>query len=266
MGYFERALLAALLIGSASGLVGSLVVLRKRTFFTQALTHATFPGGVAAALLGVNVLFGAAVAAVLLVGVMTLLGRIRGQGGSVASGLVLTAGFALGALLQGLNPSLPIHVDTFLVGSILTVTTGDIALAAGVLALAVVILALAGKEILFSTFDRAGFRAAGYREWPVELLILGLIAATVVVAMPAVGSVLAIALIAAPAAAARLVVRTSTQLFVLAPVVGAVAAVGGLLLSRALEVSAGATIALTAAAIFVLASVLARRQGLRWVR
>jgi zinc/manganese transport system permease protein len=252
MGYFERALLAALLIGSASGLVGSLVVLRKRTFFTQALTHATFPGGVAAALLGVNVLFGAAVAAVLLVGVMTLLGRIRGQGGSVASGLVLTAGFALGALLQGLNPSLPIHVDTFLVGSILTVTTGDIALAAGVLALAVVILGLAGKEILFSTFDRAGFRAAGYREWPVELLILGLIAATVVVA--------------APAAAARLVVRTSTQLFVLAPVVGAVAAVGGLLLSRALEVSAGATIALTAAAIFVLASVLARRQGLRWVR
>jgi manganese/iron transport system permease protein len=266
MGYFERALLAALLIGSLSGLVGSLVVLRRRTFFTQALTHATFPGGVAAALLGVNVLFGAAVAAVVLVGVMTLLGRVRGQGGSVASGLVLTAGFALGALLQGLNPSLPLHVDTFLVGSILTVTAGDIALAAGVLVLAVAILALVGKEIVFSTFDRTGFRAAGYREWPIELLTLGLITATVVVAMPAVGSILAIALIAAPAAAARLVVRTSTQLFVLAPVVGSVAAVGGLLLSRALAVSPGATIALTAAAIFVLASALAHAQGLRWVR
>jgi zinc/manganese transport system permease protein len=266
MGYFERALLAALLIGSLSGLVGSLVVLRRRTFFTQALTHATFPGGVAAALLGVNVLLGAGVAAVLLVGAMTLLGRVRGQGGSVASGLVLTAGFALGAMLQGLNPSLPIHVDTFLVGSILTVTTGDLALAAGVLVLAVAILALAGKEIVFSTFDRTGFRAAGYREWPIELLTLGLITATVVVAMPAVGSILAIALIAAPAAAARLVVRTSTQLFVLAPLVGAVAAVGGLLLSRALAVSAGATIALTAAGIFVLASALAHRQGLRWVR
>lgn len=266
MGYFERALLAALLIGLLSGLVGSLVVLRRRTFFTQALTHATFPGGVAAALLGVNVLFGAAVAAVLLVGAMTLLGRVRGQGGSVASGLVLTAGFALGAMLQGLNPSLPIHVDTFLVGSILTVSTGDIALAAVVLVVAVAILALAGKEIVFSTFDRTGFRAAGYREWPIELLTLGLITATVVIAMPAVGSILAIALIAAPAAAARLVVRTSSQLFVLAPVVGAVAAVGGLLLSRALAVSAGATIALTAAAIFVLASALAHRQGLRWVR
>jgi manganese/iron transport system permease protein len=157
-------------------------------------------------------------------------------------------------------------VDTFLVGSILTVTTGDLALAAGALVLAVAVLALAGKEIVFSTFDSTGFRAAGYREWPIELLTLGLITATVVVAMPAVGSILAIALIAAPAAAARLVVRTSTQLFVLAPVVGAVAAVGGLLLSRALAVSAGATIALTAAAIFVVASALTHRQGLRWVR
>ena len=52
MGYFEKALVAAVLIGTLSGLVGSLVVLRRRTFFAQALTHATFPGAVGAAILG----------------------------------------------------------------------------------------------------------------------------------------------------------------------------------------------------------------------
>ncbi|TFC58154.1 MULTISPECIES: metal ABC transporter permease [unclassified Cryobacterium] len=253
MGYFEKALLAAAVIGALSGLVGTLVLLRRRTFFAQALTHATFPGAVAAALLGVSIPLGAAVASAVIVAVMTLLGRVRRQGSQVASGIMLTAGFALGVLLQALNPSLPVHVESYLVGSILTVTDGDVLLAASVLTAAVLAAILFGKEILFSTFDRTGFRAAGYREWPIELLTLVLIAATVVTAMPAVGAILAIALIAAPAAAARLLMRTAPGIVLLAPLIGAGSGVVGVLLSRILDVAAGPAIALTAAACFLLA-------------
>ncbi|TFB87641.1 metal ABC transporter permease [Cryobacterium algoricola] len=258
MDYFSTALLAATVIGALCGLVGSLVVLRRRTFFAQALTHATFPGAVAAAMLGLSIPLGAFVASIAIVGIMTLIGRVRRQGSQVASGIVLTAGFALGVLLQALNPSLPVHVDSFLVGSILTTTGSDIGLAAGVLGIAVVATVFFGKELLFSTFDPNGYRAAGYREWPVELLTLGLITATVVTAMPAVGAILAIALIAAPAAAARLLARTVGQILVAAPVLGAAAGIIGVLLSRALDVAAGPAIALTAAAFFLLA--LAVRQ------
>ncbi|MBC7441182.1 MAG: metal ABC transporter permease [Ramlibacter sp.] len=253
MGYFEKALLAAAVIGALSGLVGALVVLRRRTFFAQALTHATFPGAVAATILGISIPLGAALASVLIVGIMTLIGRVKRQGSQVASGILLTAGFALGVLLQSLNPSLPVQVDSYLVGSILTVTTGDLVLASSVLAAAVAVMLFLGKEILFSTFDANGFRAAGYREWPIELLTLVLITATVVTAMPAVGAILAIALIAAPAAAARLVVRTTTQILVVAPVLGSVSGLVGVLLSRAPDVAAGPAIAPTAAAFFLLA-------------
>ncbi|MCY7289596.1 MAG: metal ABC transporter permease, partial [Cryobacterium sp.] len=152
MGYFEKALLAAAVIGALSGLVGSLVVLRRRTFFAQALTHASFPGAVAATIAGVSIPLGAALASILIVGIMTLIGRVKRQGSQVASGILLTAGFALGVLLQALNPSLPVQVDSYLVGSILTVTTGDLALAAAVLGVAVAVIVLLGKEILFSTF------------------------------------------------------------------------------------------------------------------
>ena len=261
MGYFEQALLAALLIGALSGLVGTLVVLRQRTFFAQALTHATFPGAVGAAILGVSIPLGAAVASVLIVGIMTMIGRVKRQGNQVASGILLTAGFALGVLLQGLNPSLPVKVDSYLVGSILTVTTRDVTLVTIVLAFAVLTIVVLGKQIMFSTFDVNGFRAAGYREWPIELLTLVLITATVVTAMPAVGAILAIALIAAPAAAARLVSRTTSQMFVIAPVLGAVSGVIGVLLSRSLDVAAGPSIALTAAAFFLLALVARRLVG-----
>ncbi|MCU1445379.1 metal ABC transporter permease [Cryobacterium sp.] len=253
MGYFEKALLAAVVIGALSGLVGTLVLLRRRTFFAQALTHATFPGAVGAALLGISIPLGAAFAAAVIVAIMTLLGRVRRQGSQVASGIMLTAGFALGVLLQALNPSLPVHVESYLVGSILTVTDGDVILAAAALVVAVLVAVFLGKEILFSTFDRTGFRAAGYREWPIELLTLVLITVTVVTAMPAVGAILAIALIAAPAAAARLLVRSAGRIALLAPVLGAGAGVVGVLASRALDVAAGPAIALTAAAVFLLA-------------
>ncbi|TFD32575.1 metal ABC transporter permease [Cryobacterium sp. TMT1-62] len=253
MGYFEKALLAAAVIGALSGLIGSLVVLRRRTFFAQALTHATFPGAVTATIVGVSIPLGAALASILIVGIMTLIGRVKRQGTQVASGILLTAGFALGVLLQALNPSLPVQVDSYLVGSILTVTTGDVWLAVGVLGVAVAVMVLLGKEILFSTFDPSGFRAAGFREWPIELLTLALITATVVTAMPAVGAILAIALIAAPAATARLVTRTATQILVLAPVLGAAAGLVGVLLSRAIDVAAGPAIALTAAVFFLVA-------------
>lgn len=261
MGYFEKALVAAAVIGALSGLVGSLVVLRRRTFFAQALTHATFPGAVAATIVGISIPLGAALASILIVGIMTAIGRVKRQGSQVASGILLTAGFALGVLLQSLNPSLPVQVDSYLVGSILTVTTADLALGVGVLGVAVAVIVLLGKEILFSTFDPSGFRAAGFREWPIELLTLALITATVVTAIPAVGAILAIALIAAPAAAARLLAHTTAQILVLAPVLGAAAGLIGVLLSRAIDVAAGPAIALTAAAFFFLA--LAGRRGVR---
>ncbi|PWC05559.1 metal ABC transporter permease [Agromyces badenianii] len=253
MGYFERALVAAIVIGAGAGFVGSLIVVRRRTFFAQALTHGTYPGAVAAAALGVSVPAGAAVASVVLVAVMAGIARVRRQGAQVAAGIVLTGGFAAGALLQAAIPGLPVRAESLLVGSILTVSDGDILLAASVALVAVVCVVLFGKEIAFSTFDPQGFRAAGYREWPVELLVLGLTAASVVSSLPAVGAILAIALIAAPAAAARLVVRSFRGLLFAAPVIGAASGVLGVIASRGFAVAAGPAIALAATGFFLLA-------------
>ncbi|MCS5735412.1 metal ABC transporter permease [Herbiconiux daphne] len=266
MGYFERALLIAIVIGVLCGLVGAVVVLRRRAFFTQALTHATFPGAVLAAALGVNIMIGAVASSVVLIVAMTLIGRVGRQGSQVASGVVLTAGFALGVWLQAFFPDLPIHVDSYLIGSILTTTDADLVAAVVVLLVAVVTLLLTGKEILFSTLDPLGFRVAGYREWVIEVVTLGLIVITVVTTMPAIGAILALALVAAPAAAARLVARTTTQIFVIAPVIGALSGVIGVLASRSLGVAAGAAVSLTAAVFFVLALGISKLRQLRLSR
>lgn len=267
MSYFERALLVGAIIGVLCGVVGTVVVLRRRVFFTQALTHATFPGAMLAAVLGVHVLAGAGVFGLLLVGVMLALERVPRQGAQVATGVVLAGGFALGMVLQALNPQVPIQPEAFLVGTILYVGADAPVLAAVALVIAVVVLWVIRRPLLFSTFDADGFRASGGREWVVEAVVLGVVVLTVVTALPAGGAILSIALIAAPASAARVLSRSVRTMFVLAPVLGAAAAVAGVYLSRLADVSAGGTIALVAGAEFVLAlairAVVARRRANR---
>jgi len=248
--------LEVVILGLLSGIVGTLAVWRRRAFTTIALSHATFPGGVIAALAGASVLFGSALFAVLLVLILTALGRVRQQGQQVAAGVVLTFGFALGALLQSMNKSLSIPVDALLVGSLLSVQSSDVIAAASVLFVAVVLFMLTGRQLLYSTFDADGFRSAGFRPWVTDLLVLGILAATVVVTMPAVGAILGVALIIGPAVTARLLVRNTFWMIPVAAFVGVSAGLLGLLASAAFSIAAGGAVGLTVAILFLAALAL----------
>lgn len=253
MSYFDRAMIVLTLVGALSGLVGTFVVLRRRVLFAQALTHATFPGAVIAAVAGINIQIGAAAACLVLVGVLALLGRVRGQGAQAASGVMLTAGFALGVLLQALNPNIPINIDSFLFGSVLASSWTDALFAAIALAITVVVLLIAGKQLIFAVFDPRGYRAAGFSETAMDVLLLLLTTLTVIAALPAVGAILAISLIAAPPAAARLLTSKATTMLFVAPALGVASGLLGLTISRVWAVSAGASVALVAAGIFLIA-------------
>lgn len=264
MSYFTLAAIEVTLLGLLSAVVGTLIVLRQRSFFAIALSHATFPGGVIFAVAGYQLLLGQALFAALLVLVMTLLARVPGQGGQVASGVVLSFGFALGTLLASLNPGLGVPVEALLVGSPLSVTVFDIAATATVLLLALLLVGFSSRRIMLHTFDPVGFRSVGFRVWPVELVVTAVIAAGVVVSMPAVGAILGPAMLIAPAAAARLLARNIWWIPALAAVLGIFGGLVGLWISRVFDVAAGGAIGLTMTAIFVLAyagkRIVARRR------
>lgn len=258
MSYFALAALEITLLGLLSGIAGTLIVVRRRSFFAVALSHATFPGGVIFAVLGYNLLLGQALFALLLVLVMTALSRVPGQGRQVASGVVLALGFALGTLLTSLNPGLGVPVEALLVGSPLSVSAADIAATGVVLALSLFIAALFARRILFHTFDPAGYAAAGFRAWPVEFAVVGLIAAGVVVAMPAVGAILGVAILIAPAAAARLLAPRIEWVPPLAALLGIGSGLAGLWASRQFDLAAGGAIGLATTLVF-MAALLWRR-------
>lgn len=252
MSYFERALIVTVVVGALAGFAGIFIVLRKRVLFAQALTHATFPGAIIAAVIGANIQWGALIACVSLAVILTWLGRLQGQGTQAASGVMLTAGFAFGVVLQALNPQLPVQLDSYLFGSILSSTWTDAAIASGALLLVLLVVFAFGKQLLFFLFDAEAYVATGAKSWVMEGLILMITVLAVVAALPAAGAILSIALIAAPAAAARYFTDKITVLLWLAPTLGILSGVIGLILSRWLGLSAGASISLVAAAIFMI--------------
>ena len=261
-GFARRALLEAIMVGGLCGVVGVHVLLRRLPFFTMALGHATFPGVVLAALLGINLLLGAALFGAVVVVVVALLGARERVDDTSAVGVTLSGAFALGVLLLSAQAGFSRDLTAYLVGSVVTVQPGDLAATAAVGVVVLGVLAALHKELVLGAFDRAGLAALGYPVLALDVALLLLIEATVVTSIPAVGTILAVALIVAPAATARLWTERMRATMAVAAVLGAASGVIGLAISLHWRVAAGATIVLVAAALFAASLVVAPRHGL----
>ncbi|MEU4423821.1 metal ABC transporter permease [Actinoplanes sp. NPDC024001] len=260
----HRAVAEVVLAGALAGLVGVHVVLRRLSFLTMALTHATFPGVVLAALLGVNLLLGGMVAGVAVVLGVAALSRRPGQNAAAATGVVLSAGFAIGAGLVALRSGFSRDLSSFLVGSILTVTVTDLLITGAVLVLVATVLLVCARPLSFTAFDPSGARAAGFATGAWLLLLLLLIEAVVVTLVPAVGTILAVALIVAPAAAARLWTSRPALLTALAMAFAVLSGLAGLSASYRWNLAAGASIALAATGTLALSALVTGAR--RWAR
>ncbi|MFC0864071.1 metal ABC transporter permease [Sphaerimonospora cavernae] len=249
----HRAMFEAALVGALGGLVGVLVVVRRLPFFTMALTHATFPGIVVAALLGIDLYLGGGLFGLLVVLAVVAFSRMRGQDLTAATGIALSGGFALGVVLVSAQDGFSKNLTHYTVGDILAVSTADLTVTLIVAVAVVLVLAALGKELLFSAFDPVGASAAGLPTVLLDLALLAVIEVTVVVTVPALGAILAVALLVGPAATARLLTDRLALLFPISAVIGIGCGLAGVWLSTRLDIAAGASIALLVGAVFGLA-------------
>ncbi|WP_433499401.1 metal ABC transporter permease [Sphaerimonospora sp. CA-214678] len=249
----HRALAEAALVGALGGLVGVLVIVRRLPFFTMALTHATFPGIVVAALLGIDLYLGGGLFGLLIVLAILAFSRARGQDLTAATGIALSGGFALGVVLVSAQDGFSKNLTHYTVGDILAVSTADLTSTLIVAVAVVLVLAALGKELLFSAFDPVGASAVGLPTLALDFVLLAVIEVTVVVTVPALGAILAVALLVGPAATARLLTDRLALLFPISAVIGVGCGLAGVWLSTRWDVAAGASIALFVGVVFGLA-------------
>jgi ABC-type Mn2+/Zn2+ transport system permease subunit len=255
--FMARALAELALLALVCGPVGVFVFVRRLSFTSDAITHTVFPGVVIGFLAGGydGLVLGALIAAVVTAVVLTLLSRARALTDDASTAVVLTAMFSIGVALVSREPTYTSDLTAFLFGRILTVTPRQLAETAVLAAAILVLLAIAGRALLFRAFDPVGAEAAGLR---VGLLDLGLnliVALVVVAAVQAVGTILVVALLIVPAAAARSVARRPAAMAVAGSMLFLAAGYGGLLISWVASVDHG--FALTSASTVVLLLVVA---------
>lgn len=261
-GFFVRALLAGALVGVVCAVVGTYVVLKGLAFIGDAVSHAAFPGVVAAFLVQGPYLVGAAIAAVATaigIGYVTRHARLRAD---TAIGVLFAGAFALGILMFSTIRGYVGDLFSFLFGYLLAISPQDLVGLAILSGIVLAVVALLWKELLYATFDPLGAAAAGLPVELLEYLFLALIAVTIVISLQAVGIILVVAMLVTPAATAQLLTVRFGAMMGLAIVVGVGSAAIGLYVSYWLDVASGATIVLVETACFLAALALGPRTGL----
>jgi manganese/zinc/iron transport system permease protein len=266
----------ASLLGVAAGIVGTFLLLRRRSLMGDALSHATLPGVGLAFLVMVELggtgkalgglLIGAAATGLL--GVLAVLvlraqPRIRDD---AAMGIVLSVFFGAGVALLGVAGRRPggsaAGLESFINGTAASMIREDVALIFITLGTVVALAILLRKEFCLLCFDESFAASLGWRVRALDLLMLALVTAVTVVGLQAVGLILIIALLIIPPAAARF---WTERLNVMLPLAGAFGAASGWIgasASAAAEhLPTGAAIVLAASAIFVVSMLFGRFRG-----
>jgi zinc/manganese transport system permease protein len=261
--FMRHALVAGTAIAVATGLVGYFAVLRSQVFTGDALSHAAFTGALAALAAGVDQRLGLLAATV---GVALLLGLLgpRGRADDVVIGSVFAWVLGLGVLFLSLYTS---HRSagngaagvSVLFGSIFGLSAGAVRLAVvlgAAISLAVVVLA---RPLLFASLDEAVAAAQGVPVRTLSLTFLVLIGLTAAQATQAVGALLLLGLLSAPAAAAQQLTSRPFAGLALSAVLAAAALWVGLTLSYAVpRLPPSFSVIAVAAAIYASAGVTSR--------
>ncbi|MFG0330019.1 MAG: metal ABC transporter permease [Phycisphaerales bacterium] len=245
-------LLAGMALTAACSLISVLVTLKRLAFIGQGISHAGFGGvGLASflALTGFSrelIIFAFCVLTGLLIGALT---RTRKIMIDTAIGVMLVATMAIGFLLDQMRINLrgvewyqtlvndrnlgltPTSWENVLFGSILWVRSEDLWIALAVSVVVIGILAFFFREIVFYAFDETVSRVFGVRVSILHYLVLGLLAALIVMTMKLVGLILVNALLVVPGATANLLSRRLGVVLLLSVVIGEIGMVGGYLLA-----------------------------------
>lgn len=264
-------------LGIACGLIGSFMLLRKRSLMADAVSHATLPG-IALAFMAMvawggsgkwlpGLLLGAAVSGLLGMAIVLIIGKYTRIKEDAALGIVLSVFFGLGVALLGLVQKMSkgsaAGLESFIYGKTASMLTADAVLIGVVAVLSIVIVVLLFKEFCLLCFDQDFAAAQGYPVGFLDVLLMTLVVLVTVIGLQAVGLILVIALLIIPPAAARFWTEKLRSMSLIAACFGGLGGAFGAALSAVVpKLPAGAVIVLTNSCLFLLSLIFGSSRGL----
>ncbi len=268
--------LGTTLLGIAAGLVGSFLLLRKRSLMGDALSHATLPGIAIAFAVMVSLggsgkslpglLLGATLSGVAGIATMLLIRNTTRLRDDVAMGFVLSVFFGVGVACLSMVQSLPgasaAGLESFIYGKTAGMVQSDFLLIALVAGAASLVSLLFLKEFLLLCFDDGYAASQGWPTLFLDVLLLSLVTAVTVIGLQAVGLILVIAFLITPPTAARFWTQRLLPMLLISALIGGVSGwLGASISALTPQLPAGAVIVLVAAALFLMSMLFAPERG-----
>jgi manganese/zinc/iron transport system permease protein len=268
--------IGTMLLGLAGGIIGTFLLLKKRSLLADAVSHATLPG-IALAFIAVVfaggegkslpiLLGGALITGLLGMGFVILITKITRLKEDAALGIVLSVFFGLGIALLGVIQKMKsghaAGLESFIYGKTASMLAND-ALIIGIASLVIIVASvLLFKEFKLLCFDPEFASSQGWPVMRLEALLMGLVVAVTVIGLQSVGLILVIALLIIPPAAARFWTEKLSRMLIISAVFGALSGNLGTRFSALVpRLPAGAIIVVTASLFFFVSLVAGATRG-----
>lgn len=251
--FMRLAFAVGAIVGVVAPTVGFFLVQRRMSLVGDGIGHVAFAGVALGVLLDVSPVLTALVTAVLgAIGLEWLRAR-RSTAGDQALALVFYTGIAAGVVLISIAGSLDVNLFSYLFGSILTVTRGDLVLMAVFGAVALAAITLCYRALSAVVLDEEGARVAGLPIGALNVLVAALAALTIALSMQIVGILLIAALMVLPVTAATRIAWSMRSTLLLSAGIGLGSVLVGLTASYYGDVPPGGTVVLVASASVLVA-------------
>ncbi|WP_206812445.1 metal ABC transporter permease [Paradesulfitobacterium ferrireducens] len=255
--FMQRALIGTIFIGALTAVIGTFVILRRLSFIGEGLAHGSLAGLALGYLLHWDLYISGNIYAVSLALFIGLLHEKAKVTLDTAIGILFSTSMALGIAIISTMKVYTTNLTDYLFGSVLAISSFDLGIIIGASLVILLVLTLFYKEFVFYTFDMEMAEVTGIPRSRLHYAMLAMVAITVVIAAQTVGVILVTALLVIPAASAFQWTNSLKRLLMLAVIFGLTSSVVGLYLSYYLNIASGASIALTAASIFLFSFLLA---------
>lgn len=257
--FMKNAFIAIILITPLFGLLSTMVVSNKMSFFADSLGHGAFTGIALGILLGgIDPMWGATLFSICFAIAITIIKNKGTSSTDTIIGVFSSMSIALGLVLMSFSSSLS-KFSSYLVGDLLSISQGQIVLLIFVFIAVIALWVLIFNKLLVTSLNTSLANSRGMNTLLIEIIFTCTIAVIVTITIRWVGLLIINSLLVLPAAAARNISKNVRQYHLFSILIAIFSGIVGLIISYYLNTVTGATIVLVASVIFFI-TLIARRK------
>ena len=257
--FMKNAFIAIIIITPLFGLLSTMVVSNKMSFFADSLGHGAFTGIAVGILLGgIDPMWGATLFSICFAIAITIIKNKGTSSTDTIIGVLSSTSIALGLVLMSFSSSLS-KFSSYLVGDLLSISQNQIILLIFVFIAIIVLWSLIFNKLLVTSLNTSLANSRGMNTLLIEIIFTCTIAVIVTITIRWVGLLIINSLLVLPAAASRNISRNIRQYHLFSILIAIFSGIVGLIISYYLNTVTGATIVLVASVIFFITLFIRRK-------